>query len=274
MLRILLMAAVLARVDAAPPPEEAGSAEAADEGAAASARPSDPNYSRLMFAPTGRPLRKGDGYFADHELVFPGFAYGLTDNVSVSGGVSTLPGLGLSEQLVYFSPKVGFELSDRAAVSLGGLVAGAGGADDIGTLGIAFGVGTFGPRDHSLSVGLGAARELGDRSASTLPILMVGGQTRLSNSLALVSENWLVLGGDVPLGEQPFGLALRFFNGRLSADVGVVLIGEVLEEGYPLPWVSFTYHFGPEKTSHGARPGAAMPASARPRAKPGRSPRP
>jgi hypothetical protein len=250
MLRILMMAAVLARVDAAPPPEEA-SAEAAGEGPAASARPSDPNYSRLMFAPTGRPLRKGDGYFADHELVFPGFAYGLSDNVSVAGGISTLPGLGLSEQLVYFSPKVGFELSDRAAVSLGGLVAGAGGADDIGTLGIAFGVGTFGPRDHSLSVGLGVARELGGRFASTLPILMVGGQTRLSRSLALVSENWLVLGGGVPLEEQPFGLALRFFNGRLSADVGVVLIGEVLEEGYPLPWVSFTYHFGPGHASRG-----------------------
>lgn len=26
----------------------------------------DPNYSRLMFAPTARPLRKGDGYFSDH----------------------------------------------------------------------------------------------------------------------------------------------------------------------------------------------------------------
>ena len=263
MLRILLMAAVLARVDGAPPAEGSPAAEPAGlaEGQAAS---SDPNYSRLMFAPTGRPLRQGDGYFSDHELVFPGFSYGITDNVSVSGGVSTIPGLGLSEQLVYFSPKVGFELSDRAAVSIGALAAGVGGDDDLGTLGIAFAVGTFGSRNHSLTAGLGLARELGDRFADTEPILMIGGQTRLSRSIALVSENWLVLDGEVPLSEQPFGLALRFFNGRLSADVGVVIVGELVDDGYPLPWVSFTYHFGPSATS----------ASVRPTERAGRSPRP
>jgi hypothetical protein len=264
MLPILLMAAVLARVDGAPPAELQPAAEPAGE-AEEQAAPSDPNYSRLMFAPTGRPLRQGDGYFSDHELVFPGFAYGLTDHVSLSGGVSTIPGLGFSEQLVYFSPKVGLELSRRAAVSIGALVAGVGGSDDdLGSLGIAFAVGTFGSRDHSLSAGFGLARELGDRFAATEPILMLGGQTRLSRSIALVSENWLVLDGDVPLSEQPFGLALRFFNGRLSADVGVVLVGELLEEGYPLPWVSFTYHFGPGATS----------ASVRPTGRSGRSPRP
>ena len=32
----------------------------------------DPNYTRLFFAPTGRALKKGSGYFADYELVFPG----------------------------------------------------------------------------------------------------------------------------------------------------------------------------------------------------------
>ena len=32
----------------------------------------DPNYSRLMFAPTGRPLRKGEGYFSDYYVFFPG----------------------------------------------------------------------------------------------------------------------------------------------------------------------------------------------------------
>jgi hypothetical protein len=132
-------------------------------------------------------------------------------------------------------------------------VAGAGAEDDLGSLGIAFGVGTFGSRDHNLSLGLGLARELGDRYAETEPILLVGGQTRLSESIALVSENWLILDGEVPLSEQPFGLALRFFNDRLAADVGVVLVGEILDEGFPIPWVSFTYHFGPGRPSGAAR---------------------
>src|SRR5512143_3614518 len=68
---------------------------------------SDPNDTRLMFAPSGRPLRKGDGYFSDHYVVFPGFAYGLTDNVSVSGGFSIVPGLNLKEQVFYLSSTAG-----------------------------------------------------------------------------------------------------------------------------------------------------------------------
>jgi hypothetical protein len=234
MLRVLLMAAALAPVDVAPPIDQVDAPDAAAEVtkvAPVSARSSDPNYSRLMFAPTGRPLRKGDGYFSDYELVFPGFAVGLTDNVSLAGGVSTIPGLGLTEQLFYVSPKVGWNLSDRAAVAVGALFATAGADDDLGSLGIAFGVGTFGGRDNSFSVGLGLARELGDSCAETEPILMLGGQVRLSDSIALVSENWLILDGHFRMSDQPFGLALRFFGDRLSADVGVILVGELLEEG-------------------------------------------
>ena len=29
------------------------------------------------------------------------------------------------------------------------------------------------------------------------------------------------------------------------ADVGVILFKEALEEGFPVPWVSVSYHFGP-----------------------------
>jgi hypothetical protein len=97
-------------------------------------------------------------------------------------------------------------------------------------------------------VGVGMGRELGHHDGRTRhggrtrPILMLGGEVPLARSVSLVSENWLVR--DVPLKEQPFGLALRFHGRRLSADVGVILVGEVLKEGFPLPWVSVSYHFG------------------------------
>ena len=55
---------------------------------------------------------------------------------------------------------------------------------------------------------------------------MLGGNIRLSNNIALVSENWFITGGDFSLGEQPFALALRFFGDRLAADVGAILVGE------------------------------------------------
>lgn len=45
------------------------------------------------------------------------------------------------------------------------------------------------------------------------------------------------------LSDQPFGVALRFFGDRISADVGMIFVGEVIEEGFPVPWLSFSYHF-------------------------------
>ncbi len=211
----------------------------------------DPNYSRLMYAPTGRPLRKGDGYFSDYELLFPGVAYGLTDNFTLAGGLSVIPGIGLDEQLFYISPKLGFKLSDRASVAVGALLAGAGGGDgDGGSAYIGFAVGTYGTRKHSLTVGFGIG-DTSDEYSDAVPIAMAGGTATLSRHVALVGETWLFLNDDFRIGEQPFGVALRFFGDRLSADVGVILVGELLDEGFPIPWLSVTYHFG------GGRDGAS-----------------
>lgn len=220
----------------------------------------DPNYSRLLFAPTGRPLKKGDGYFSDYELLFPGVAFGLTENISLAGGVSVIPGIGLDSQLFYISPKVGFELGDRASVAVGALVAGSGAGDDIDgeSAYIGFAVGTFGSPRRSLTLGFGLGDTTGEFT-DAVPIVMVGGTATVSRHVALVTESWLFVGDDFHLSEQPFGVGVRFFGERLSADVGVILVGELLEEGFPLPWLSVTYHFGKSRaglsTSNARTPG-------------------
>lgn len=216
----------------------------------------DPNYSRLMFAPTGRPLKQGDGYFSDYELLFPGVAFGLTDNITLAGGVSVIPGLGLDEQLLYVSPKVGFNLGDRASVAVGALLAGSGAGDDLDgeSAYIGFAVGTFGGPKSSLTLGFGLGDTSGEFS-DAVPIVMVGGTATVSRHVALVTESWLFVGDDFRLSEQPFGVGVRFFGERLSADVGFILVGELLDEGFPLPWLSVTYHFG--KSRDGLRSSAA-----------------
>ena len=67
---------------------------------------SDPNKTRLFFAPTARTLEQGDGYFAAYEIFFPFLAVGITDFITISGGVSLVPGA--TEQIVYIGPKVRF----------------------------------------------------------------------------------------------------------------------------------------------------------------------
>jgi hypothetical protein len=225
----------------------------------AEARPSDSNYTRLLFSPTGRPLAKGTGYFSDHYVVFPGVAYGLTDNLSISGGVSVIPGLGLGEQLFYVAPRFGKQFSDRVAVSAGVLWARGGEGEDE-QLGVGFAMATFGQPDKSLTVGGGLARTVERYTewqyvngrerfqtfsdVSYTPVIGFGGTARLSRRVAFVSENWLVLHDDFKLSEQPFALGLRFLGDNLTADVGVILVGELIEEGFPVPWLSVSYHFG------------------------------
>jgi len=204
----------------------------------------DPNYSRLMFAPTGRPLRKGEGYFSDYYVCFPGISYGVTDQLSLMVGVSIVPGLGLTEQLRYVAPRIGIQTSDDFAVSAGVLYVSVGGEFSAG---IAFAVGSIGQQDKSFTAGMGLGyvkEEEGEFEFAEHPILMLGGNVRLSDSVALVSENWFITGQDFDLGKQPFGIAIRFFGDRIAADVGLILIGEILEEGVPIPWLSLVYNFG------------------------------
>ena len=79
---------------------------------------------------------------------------------------------------------------------------------------------------------------------SLLMAIPLSGQTPEPGTDSLVSENWFITGEDFSLSEQPFGIALRFFGQNLAVDLGAIIIGEIIKEGFPIPWLSFVYHFG------------------------------
>ena len=118
---------------------------------------------------------------------------------------------------------------------------------DEGTGGMAFVVGTKGSPDKSFTCGIGLgyiAEEGEDVDFAEHPVLLLGGNIRLSESMALVSENWLITGEELGLDQQPLSLALRFLGSKIAVDAGAIIIGEVLKEGFPIPWLSFVYNFG------------------------------
>ena len=205
---------------------------------------SDPNYSRLMFAPTGRPLRRGQGYWSNYYIFFPGITYGLTNQISMTAGLSVFPGLGLGDQLLSLAPKIALYQNDDFALSAGTLYMS---ISDEGGGGMAFLVGTKGSPDKSFTAGLGLGYinekdEPVDFAAH--PVILLGSNIRLSDGLALISENWFITGENLGLDEQPIGIALRFFGKDLAVDLGAIIIGKVIKEGFPIPWLSAVYHFG------------------------------
>ena len=75
-----------------------------------------------IFLPTGRTLKTGQGFFADIYALFPGFAYGVTDNIAIGGGMSLVPGVGIGDQIFYFTPKIGLVASETINFAVGALI--------------------------------------------------------------------------------------------------------------------------------------------------------
>ena len=194
----------------------------------------NPNETRLFFAPSARMLKRGDGYVSDYEVFFPGAAYGVTDNVSIGGGISLFPA-GLDQQIYYFTPKVGGTVHENVNLALGALIVG--GIPDEATVGIVYGVGTFGPPDASITAGLGYG--FAGTTVARNPVAMIGGEFRVARHLALVTENYIIPNTHAnPL----YSYGVRLMGEKMTVDLALFnASGE--RSGIGFPFVDFVFKF-------------------------------
>ncbi len=199
----------------------------------------DPNGTRLFFAPTGRAVGAGAGYVAFYEVLVPFVAVGAGSAVTLAGGMTINPG---TERFAYLAPKV--TLFDRPTMSfaLGGIGVTVLGATDSESVGLVYGVGTFGPPHASFTAGV--AFGFGGGEISERPVLMLGGEYQMSNNVKLLTENYVFVG--VKDGLLVSG-GIRFFGDKLAADIGLFTVPSLItdEPGFPfIPWLGFAYNFG------------------------------
>jgi hypothetical protein len=192
----------------------------------------DAHKTRLFFAPTGRTLNAGDGYLGLF-YILPFVSYGLTDMVTISGGLPLIGSFDEGIPAFYLAPKVRVVGTENTQVSAGVLAFFSG--DE--TAGIGYGVGTFGDSDRAVSVGAGipfAGGETADRF-----VAMVGGEYRTGRRTKLLTENWFVPG------EQGALLTggVRLMGERWTTDLGLALAMDG-SSGFYFPMVSFAYAFG------------------------------
>ncbi len=192
-----------------------------------------PARTRLFFTPTARPIDAGQGYVAVYELFFPFVGVGITDFLSLAGGISIIPGA--DHQFVMIAPKISPIATDNFAAAGGLLYIGETGGDGVGIL---YADMTFGDVDRSLTLGLGwgfSGRETSDR-----PILLAGFQLPIGGGAELVSENWFPPNLDPAI----LSLGLRFSSGPVSADFALWFPSSWGDGGLNfIPWVSFAYGF-------------------------------
>jgi hypothetical protein len=165
-------------------------------------------------------------------------AVGITDFLSISGGMSLFPGT--SSQLLYVAPKITPVHLEKFDFSAGALYISI--PEEVEDAGIAYGVSTYGSEKASFTFGLGWGFTTGE--LENKPIIVLGGDVRLSDNFTLLTENWIPPDSDFAL----ISLGLRFFGENLAADFGLVYPAGVDIGGFPfIPWLGFAYNFGPAK---------------------------
>lgn len=245
--------------------------------------------SRYFFAPSGMQLGKGEGYFQSNVLL-NSVSYGYSDRFTGGALVSVLGG--------GVTAKYGFPIGDKMHVSMGGIAA----MDFYGMMDSPLAIGflnaTLGDENKHLTLNVGMANKVKeyqlthfnwDNSTSVTndvgvteyypsaevyrrswnPFLInISGMTPLMPNRWLITENYLILPGNIveeerpymsPYGfqvegEQPYNqspvelgiisLGIRSYNQQSGWlwDYGLAgVIGD--GGGFPVPWFSFTLEF-------------------------------
>ncbi|MGA2384391.1 MAG: hypothetical protein ABSG61_13250 [Gemmatimonadales bacterium] len=197
----------------------------------------DPNDSRLFLAHTARAVPKGKFYFLDYLVFFPVASYGVTDQMSLTGGMSLVPFS--PDQLFYVAPKFNLLQTPAASVAAGVLYLRiVGFIPASGYAGIGYGVATLGGPTSSATVLVGFPFASGGWERR--PLVVLGGETRVSPTVKLMAEGWRIPGTDV----VPAVGGLRLIGTHVSWDLGLLfLIGARTTQGGFLPWVDFTIHW-------------------------------
>jgi hypothetical protein len=200
----------------------------------------DPHRDRLFIGPTGRSLPGGEGFFGVYQVFVPVVSYGVTDWFSITGGIPVLPGA--IGNVGYLEPKVRLPLGEGSPVQLSGGAAIFFDTGGEGAAGLLYAAGTLGGENHALHLTAGVPFLTGDGTddIGEQAVVMIGGETRVSRRIKLLSENYFLPGqsGVVAIG------GVRIFGERLSADAG---LGAFLNTGCVsciLPVVNFAYAFG------------------------------
>jgi hypothetical protein len=216
----------------------------------------DAAANRLVVMPTGFPMERGELHVTDQQIAVVTSSYGLTDTVSLWGGIS-IPGLVLSARLAY-------QPAPALGLSAGTFI----GAEwfEFTTLALPYALASFGTPNRNITVGGGPIYTFfgtADDKAFEGAILALGGKTVLTPTAAIVTETWSLW---FPRNDSILfapSVVFRIAGSRLSWDLGAVVpftlawgdggsngdgrTGRLRVEGLvdgtvvPLPLVSVTY---------------------------------
>lgn len=213
----------------------------------------DPNRTRYFYGPSAMMLKKGQSYFSQKELLFSSVAYGITDYLNIQAG-TVVPALFLGTSGIngIIGIKAGGQVDEWLHVAAGAQVLGVPALGDGYAFGAGFffGTATIGAPDQHFSLSVGKpffASSTGVASGDSF-IATLSGNTRITENVALMNENWLLIptfARSTPQFISAHAIGARVMGEHVAADVGFIwsFTEAGLVTAIPLPWVDFTYNF-------------------------------
>lgn len=203
----------------------------------------NPHATRLLFAPTAIPLKKGEGYYQNIYIVANMFNYGVANNFSIGAGFDFITMFTTNDgewnPMLNFNIKSGFKVSESFHAGVGGMYVTMPGEFSAGIL---YGLGTVGSYNSNLTMGLGWG--FVDGTFEEKPFIMIGGMARISEKLWFVSENWIA-----PVDNDNyyflFSYGLRFASNRIAVDLAFINSKDIFESiVIGVPFVDFVIKLG------------------------------
>jgi hypothetical protein len=187
--------------------------------------------SKLFLGPTGRTLKRGEGYLAIDSIFVPVFQVGVTDRFSIGLGA---PFYGFLRS-AWITPKFQIYRNEKTAVSAGVLHLF---VPDFGVGGYGYVVATLGTVNGAVTLGGGMLYGRDDDSGAAIPMFTVGGDRRLSRRTKFVTENYIFQEGVIATA------GVRLIGQVTSFEVGA-LVPIIDGDSIPGFFFNFVFHSRP-----------------------------
>lgn len=199
----------------------------------------NPQATRYFFTTNAIGIRKGEGYYQNTWIFFNNVNFGLSENISLGGGMVPLFLLGGGSIPIWLLPKISFPVvPDNFHLAAGAMIGGVVGSDTFG-MGLVYGISTVGNRDNNLSIGLGYG--YAGNEWSNTPMLNVSGMVRTGRAFYLLSENYFFPGTEV---NGIILAGIRWAPENFAVDFGLFRPLEETGDFIGLPWLGVTIPFG------------------------------
>jgi hypothetical protein len=200
----------------------------------------NPQSTRYFWSPNGYGLKKGEGYYQNIWVLWNQFAYGLSDNFSIGGGIIPLFLFGGTPTPVFITAKFSIPVVENKFNLGAGAIAGTILGEEETGFGILYGISTFGTPDNNVTFGLGYGFAGGEWASS--PMINVNGMFRVSSRGYFITENYYINAG----GENLVLITLggRSIIKKAALDYGLVIPIADIGQFVAIPWLGFTVPFG------------------------------